>query len=90
MIVGKVVGNIVSTRKNDKLLGCKLLIVDPLTECGFGDKRFVAVDQIGAGIGEIVLVSQGSASRSGSSLETSPADAVIVGIVDNINDIVVL
>ena len=80
MIVGKVVGSIVSTRKNEKLVGNKFMIIEPLEEMGQGSGRFVAIDNIGAGIGETVLVATGSAARVG--MENVPVDASIVGIVD--------
>lgn len=82
MIIGRVVGSIVATRKNDKLIGSKFLIVEP-TEKMQGHKQFVAVDNVGAGIGEIVLIATGSAARTGTNLEGAPVDAAIVGIVDN-------
>ena len=80
MIVGKVVGSIVSTRKNENLVGNKFMIIEPLEEMGQGRGRFVAIDNIGAGIGETVLVATGSAARVG--MENVPVDASIVGIVD--------
>ncbi|MBO4429100.1 MAG: EutN/CcmL family microcompartment protein [Clostridia bacterium] len=83
MIVGKVIGSIVSTRKNENLVGNKFMVVEPLE--GMGDKKnkIVAIDNIGAGIGELVLVALGSAARIGCGMETSPVDAAIVGIVDD-------
>lgn len=83
MIVGKVIGSIVSTRKNENLVGNKFMLVEPLEEIGDPSNRIVAVDNIGAGIGEIVLVALGSAARIGCSMENSPVDAAIVGIVDD-------
>ncbi len=84
MIIGKVTGSIVSTRKNENLVGHKLMIVEPISSmCGEnGAKSFVAIDNVGAGIGEIVLVATGSAARIGCGFENSPIDAAIVGIVD--------
>ena len=82
MIVGKVVGSVVATRKNENLLGNKFLIVEPYDN--MGDKgRIVAIDNVGAGIGEDVLVAMGSAARIGCGAETSPIDAAIVGIIDD-------
>ena len=83
MIIGKVVGSVVSTRKNENLIGSKFLIVDPLKSMGDKIEKLVAVDNVGAGIGEIVLVAQGSAARIGCGLDNSPIDAAIVGIVDD-------
>lgn len=81
MIIGKVVGSIVSTRKNERLVGQKLMVVRPL-ESMDAKGEFVAIDNVGAGIGETVLVAEGSAARIGCGLENAPVDAAIVGIVD--------
>ena len=81
MILGKVVGAIVSTRKNERLIGQKLLVVRPLENME-AKGEFVAIDNVGAGIGETVLVAEGSAARIGCDLENAPVDAAIVGIVD--------
>lgn len=83
MIVGKVVGSLISTRKNDNLTGNKFMIIEPVGSMKANCGRLVAVDNIGAGIGEIVLVAQGSAARIGCNLEHAPVDATIVGIVDD-------
>ena len=83
MIIGKVVGSVVSTRKNENLIGNKFLIVEP--QQGMAkDGKIVAIDNVGAGIGEVVLVATGSAARIGCGLENSPVDAAIVGIVDEL------
>lgn len=82
MIIGKVVGSVVSTRKNEKLVGSKFMIVEILRETG-SFKEIVAVDNVGAGIGELVLVATGSAARIGCDAESSPIDAAIVGIIDS-------
>lgn len=90
MIIARVVGTVISTRKNSKLIGCKFLIVEPLEEVNNVNRdRIVAVDNVGAGIGEIVLISTGSAARIGCSMEDSAIDAAVVGIVDNLKDIVI-
>lgn len=83
MIIGKVVGSIVSTRKNERLIGQKLMIVRPLENME-AQGEFVAIDNVGAGIGETVLVAEGSAARIGCGLENAPIDAAIVGIVDEV------
>ena len=82
MLIGKIVGSVVSTRKNEKLIGSKFMIVESLAGTGDG-KRIVAVDNVGAGIGELVLVATGSAARIGCDQENAPIDAAIVGIIDN-------
>lgn len=83
MIVGKVVGSVVSTRKSDNLIGQKFMIVEPVRQMKADMSRIVAIDNIGAGIGEYVLVAQGSAARIGCGLDTAPVDAAIVGIIDD-------
>lgn len=82
MLVGKVVGSVVATRKNEKLLGNKFMIVEPYSNMA-QNGRIVAIDNVGAGIGETVLVATGSAARIGCGVESAPVDAAIVGIVDN-------
>ena len=82
MLVGKVVGSVVATRKNERLLGSKFMIVEPIENMS-ENGRIVAVDNVGAGIGEIVLVALGSAAIIGCDMENAPVDAAIVGIVDN-------
>ena len=64
MIIGKVVGSVVSTRKCDNLVGNKFMVIEPLPSMRVSS-RIVAIDKIGAGIGEFVLVAQGSAARVG-------------------------
>ena len=84
MLIGKVINNIWSTRKDESLVGLKLLIVqvlDSLTEDD-GGRILVAVDLIGAGIGEKVLITQGSSARRMRGFEDVPIDAMIVGIID--------
>ena len=81
MIVGKVVGSVVSTRKSEKLVGNKFMVIEPAHSMGEG--QVVAIDIIGAGIGEYVLVATGSAARIGCGMEDAPVDAAIVGILDD-------
>ncbi|HCL01695.1 MAG TPA: ethanolamine utilization protein EutN [Lachnoclostridium phytofermentans] len=81
MLIGKVIGSVVSTRKNEHLVGNKFMIVEPLKS--FRENRIVAIDNVGAGIGEYVLVAGGSAARIGCGAENSPIDAAIVGIIDD-------
>ncbi len=83
MIIGKVVGSVVSTRKNENLVGNKFLIVQPLSSMKGQGNNLVAIDNVGAGIGEVVLVATGSAARIGCGMEQAPVDAAIVGIVDD-------
>ena len=81
MLIGKVIGSVVSTRKCDNLVGNKFMIVEPIPSLKI-DNRIVAVDKVGAGIDELVLVAQGSAARIGCNDERAPIDAAIVGIID--------
>ncbi len=82
MIAGKVVGSVVATRKNENLLGNKFMIVEPYNNMA-GGGRIIAIDNVGAGIGEDVLVALGSAARIGCNVADSPVDAAIVGIIDD-------
>ena len=83
MLAGKVVGSIVATRKNDKLIGNKFMIVEVVERMRATEQQLIAVDNIGAGIGEYVLVAQGSAARIGCDIKDAPVDAAIVGIIDD-------
>ena len=83
MLAGKVVGSIVATRKNDKLVGNKFMIVEIVDSMRAKEQQLIAVDNIGAGIGEYVLVAQGSAARIGCDMADAPIDAAIVGIIDD-------
>lgn len=90
MIIGTVVGSIVSTRKHDALVGNKLLVVKPLKQTENGQSKIVAVDVVGAGVGEIVLVATGSSARYAADNKNAPIDAAIVGIVDEGNNLALL
>lgn len=86
MIVAKVVGNIWATRKEESLQGMKLMIVQAVDAITDEPRTsFVAVDQVGAGIGEMVIVSTGSSARLAKLGRHSPIDAIIVGIVDEMD-----
>jgi ethanolamine utilization protein EutN len=83
MLKGKVIGNIVSTNKLDKLIGYKFLEIQVIEKNELTDKFIVAVDRtVSAGIGEEVLVTTGSSARVAVGDENSPVDAVVVGVVD--------
>ena len=87
MLIGKVVGTVVSTRKNDNLVGNKFMIVETIEGYGEKKQRIVAVDNVGAGLGEAVLVATGSAARIGIEQNTAPIDAAIVGIIDDLSSV---
>ena len=80
MVIGKVVDNVVSTRKHEAMHGVKLLVIEPIL--GSNDQTFVAADEIGVGIGEYVLVTMGAMARYALDREI-PIDAVVVGILDH-------
>lgn len=86
MIIAKVVGSVVATRKNENLIGHKLMIVEPLENSAVNAGRFVSIDNVGAGVGETVLVSLGRSAAVGCDFPDTPIDAAIVGIVDSINE----
>lgn len=83
MFIAKVIGNVVSTQKSEKLIGGKLLIIKALNEKKqiVEDNALVAIDGVGAGLGDIVLVDWGDSIYEDSKLS---ADMAIVGIVDEI------
>ena len=79
---GIVIGNVVSTRKQDSLVGSKFMEVRMIENGRETDDYVIAVDSVGAGIGETVLLTVGSPARLALSNQNAPVDAVIVGIVD--------
>ena len=92
MFVAKVTGSVVATQKVDSMVGHKLLVVEPyrleaderngLVTTG---RTFVAVDTVGAGEGEFVLICQGSSARLTPETKNLPIDSVIIGIVDTVH-----
>ena len=85
MLIARVVGDVVSTIKDDKMSGKKLLIVRESTiENELVGKPIVAVDTVDAGIGDVVLIAQGSSARQTTFTKDTPTDAVIMAIVDSL------
>ena len=88
MFIAKVIGNVDSTQKSAKFRGMKLLLVQPYInkegKLQISGSSVVAVDSVGAGVGECVLFTQGSSARLTPTTKDAPVDAVIVGIVDAI------
>lgn len=83
MIIGRIIGNVVATRKDPRLEGVKLLLVRPLNLRGEDESGYlVAIDSVGAGYREKVLVVSGSSARMADGMKDKPVDAVIVGIID--------
>ena len=86
MILGKVVGTVWATRKDEQLTGMKFQIVREVGLDYAPKPQFVvAVDSVGAGVGEIVLVAQGSSARQTPLTQNKPVDAVITAIVDTLD-----
>ena len=83
MLLAKIVGTVVATRKDPRLISSKLLVVRPVDPHGKIDGGYlVAIDTVDAGVGETVLVVSGSSARMAAGLKDCPVDAAIVGIVD--------
>ena len=86
MILARVVGTVVATRKDPRLEGFKLLIVKPVSPEGKDEAGYVvAVDTVSAGIGERVITVSGSSSRMADGCKDRPVDNAIVGIVDEVH-----
>ena len=91
MLLARVIGSVVATKKDDGMQGRKLLLLRPLvvdeaqpTRFRPGANTIVAVDSLGAGQDETVLFCQGSSARQAAGMQTAPVDAVVVGIVDSV------
>ena len=85
MLIAKVIGTTVSTIKDEKIVGTKLLIVRQADEKGepFG-KPFVAIDTVNAGVGDLVLTASGSSARQTTITKDRPVDAVIMAMIDSL------
>jgi ethanolamine utilization protein EutN len=86
MIIGKVIGSVVSSAKAEKLQGKKLLIVQPLDLISIqpDGKPVIAIDTVGSGKGEVVMVVSGSSARQTVVTNGTPVDAAIIGIIDQV------
>ena len=85
MIIGRVVGRLWSTRKDERLNGQKFLVVKPMKDNKTeSENYFVAADSVGAGNGDLVLVTYGGSARYAVGVKDVPVDATIIGIVDSI------
>jgi microcompartment protein CcmK/EutM len=86
MILARVVGTVVATRKDPRLEGKKLLVLKPVTPEGKDDAGYVvAVDTVGAGFRERVIAVSGSSARMADGCKDVPVDTAIVGIVDDVS-----
>jgi len=85
MLLARIVGTVVATRKDPRLVSNKLLLVRPVDPRGKAEGNYlVAIDTVNAGVGETVLIVSGSSARMAAGLKDCPVDAAIVGIVDQI------
>jgi ethanolamine utilization protein EutN len=85
MLLATIVGTVVATRKDPRLVSNKLMVVRAIDPRGKADGNYlVAIDTVDAGVGETVLVVSGSSARMASGLKDCPVDAAIVGIIDAI------
>jgi len=92
MFLARVIGSVVSTKKDEAMKGRKLVVLRPLlvdeanpAQFRPGANTVVAVDTLGAGLGEVVLFCQGSSARQANGMKSLPVDAVITGIVDAVD-----
>jgi microcompartment protein CcmK/EutM len=88
MLLARIVGTVVATRKDPRLVSNKLLLaraVDPRDRTRLDGGYLVAVDTVDAGVGETVLIVSGSSARMASGMKDCPVDAVVVGIVDTVD-----
>ncbi|MDR0609595.1 MAG: EutN/CcmL family microcompartment protein [Planctomycetaceae bacterium] len=91
MFIAKIVGSLVSTQKVDSMIGQKLLLIEPYrlneerTAMKTTGRTLVAVDTVGAGENEFVLIVQGSSARNTPETKSLPVDATIIGIVDSLH-----
>lgn len=92
MFIARVAGSVVSTQKIETMTGHKLLIVEPFRLEGkkrqsleTTGRTFIAVDTVGSGEGDFVLITQGSSARLTPETKELPIDAIIIGIVDNVH-----
>lgn len=92
MLIAKVIGAVVATEKVGSMVGHKLLLVEPYRLDGktppellATGRSLVAVDTVGAGVGELVLITQGSSARLTPETKSLPVDTVIIGIIDTVH-----
>jgi ethanolamine utilization protein EutN len=92
MFVAKVTGSLVSTQKVSAMVGYKLLVVEPYRleserrdSLATTGRTFIAVDTLGAGVGDFVLITQGSSARLTPETKNMPVDTVVVGIIDRVH-----
>jgi ethanolamine utilization protein EutN len=91
MFLARVIGSVVSTKKDETMRGQKLLLLRPVlvdeadpTKLRSGANTVVAVDALGAGLGDLVLFCQGSSARQATGMKPLPIDAAVIGLVDTV------
>jgi len=86
MLLARIVGTVVATRKDPRLVSNKLLLARPVDPHGKAEGNYlVAVDTVDAGIGETVLIVSGSSARMAAGMKDCPVDAAVVGIIDHVD-----
>lgn len=86
MLLARIVGTVVATRKDPRLVSNKLLLARPVDPKGKTEGSYlVAVDTVDAGVGETVLIVSGSSARMASGMKDCPVDAAVVGIIDHVD-----
>lgn len=86
MLLARIVGTVVATRKDPRLVASKLLLARPVDPHGkLEGNHLVAIDTVDAGVGETVLIVSGSSARMAAGLKDCPVDAAVVGIVDAVD-----
>jgi microcompartment protein CcmK/EutM len=86
MLLATIVGTVVATRKDERLLSHKLLVARPMDPFGTPEGNYlVAVDTVDAGVGETVLIVSGSSARMAAGMKDCPVDAAVVGVIDRID-----
>jgi len=86
VLLAKIVGTVVATRKDPRLVSNKLMVARPVDPRGKAEGAYlVAVDTVDAGIGETVLIVGGSSARMAAGMKDCPVDAAIVGIIDTVD-----
>ena len=86
MLLAKIVGTVVATRKDPRLVSNKLLLARPIDPKGKIEGNYlVAIDTVDAGVGETVLIVSGSSARLAAGMKDTPVDAAIVGIIDSVD-----
>jgi microcompartment protein CcmK/EutM len=86
MLLARIVGTVVATRKDERLVSSKLLVARPIDPAGKPEGQYlVAVDTVDAGVGETVLIVSGSSARMASGMKDCPVDAAVVGVIDHVD-----